>query len=129
VVVVTEEIAKSVHIYASYEHGRFDRRLRTALVLGLASGVGFFIAEKIALLAQLVGLPQLAVGEAGLLGGVTVGPVLLVFLLAPLTLHVVTAAISAVGASYSRATYAAAVILAMVVHLAYNLTVVLVVDV
>jgi ABC-type Na+ efflux pump permease subunit len=129
VVVVTEEIAKSVHIYASYEHGRFDRRLRTALVLGLASGVGFFVAEKIALLAQLVGLPQLAVGEAGLLGGVTVGPVLLVFLLAPLTLHVVTAAISAVGASYSRATYAAAVILAMVVHLAYNLTVVLVVDV
>ena len=69
VVVVTEEVAKSVHVYAAYEHGRFDRGLRTALVLGLASGVGFFLAEKVALLAQLVGLPDLAVGEAGLLGG------------------------------------------------------------
>ncbi|ERH11228.1 MAG: hypothetical protein J07HX64_03012 [halophilic archaeon J07HX64] len=41
VVVVTEEIAKSLHVYAAYEHGRFDRGLRTALVLGVASGVGF----------------------------------------------------------------------------------------
>ncbi len=126
VVVVTEEIAKSLHIYAAYEHGRFDRGLRTALVLGLASGVGFFIAEKIALLAQLVGLPELAVGEAGLLGGVVVGPVLVLFLLAPLTLHVVTAAISAVGASRGRGWYTATVVVAMFVHFAYNVTVVVV---
>jgi ABC-type Na+ efflux pump permease subunit len=129
VVVITEEIAKSVHIYAAFEQGRFDRGLRMALVLGLASGVGFFIAEKIALLAQLVGLPQLALGEAGLLGGTTVGPVLLLFLLAPLTLHVVTAAISAVGASRNRTTYVAAVMVAMLVHFAYNMTVVLLVNV
>ncbi len=129
VVVVTEEIAKSLHVYAAYEHGRFDRGLRTALVLGVASGVSFFVAEKIALLAQLVGLPDLAVGEAGLLGGTTVGPVLFLFLLAPLTLHVVTAGISALGASRDRATYTAAVVLAMVVHFAYNLTVVVVVGV
>ena len=129
VVVVTEEIAKSLHVYAAYEHGRFDRGLRTALVLGVASGVGFFVAEKIALLAQLVGLPDLAVGEAGLLGGTTVGPVLFLFLLAPLTLHVVTAGISVLGASRDRATYTAAVVLAMVVHFAYNLTVVVVVGV
>ena len=127
VVVVTEELAKSLHVYAAYEHGRFDRGLRTALVLGLASGVGFFVAEKIALLAQLVGLPDLAVGEAGLLGGVAVGPVALLFLLAPLTLHVVTAAISAVGASRSRTTYAATVILAMAVHFSYNMLVVVLV--
>ena len=129
VVVVTEEVAKSLHVYAAYEHGRFDRGLRTALVLGIASGVGFFIAEKIALLAQLVGLPDLAVGEAGLLGGTTAGPVLFLFLLAPLTLHVVTAGISVLGASRDRATYTAAVVLAMVVHFAYNLTVVVVVGV
>jgi len=129
VVVITEEIAKSVHIYAAFEHGRFDRGLRTALVLGLASGVGFFIAEKIALLAQLVGLPELAIGEAGLLGGTTVGPVFLLFLLAPLTLHVVTAAISALGARYSRLWYIAAVLTAMVVHFLYNVSVVLLADV
>jgi ABC-type transport system permease protein len=87
------------------------------------------VAEKIALLAQLVGLPDLAVGEAGLLGGTTVGPVLFLFLLAPLTLHVVTAGISILGASRNRTTYAAAVVLAMVVHFIYNLTVVVVVGV
>jgi ABC-type Na+ efflux pump permease subunit len=129
VVVVTEEVAKSVHVYAAYEHGRFDRGLRTALVLGLASGAGFFLAEKVALLAQLVGLPDLAVGEAGLLGGVTTGPVLLLFLLAPLTLHVVTAVISAVGASHGRRWYTVAVVVAMAVHLLYNLSVVILSDV
>lgn len=103
------------------------RGLRTALVLGVASGVGFFITEKITLLAQLVGLPDLAVGEAGLLGGTTVGPVLFLFLLAPLTLHVVTTGISVLGASRDRATYTATVVLAMVVHFAYNLTMVVVV--
>ena len=129
VVVVTEEVTKGVHVYAAFEHGRFKRGLRTALVLGLASGVGFFIAEKIALLAQLVGLPELAIGEAGLLGGTTVGPVLFLFLLAPLTLHVVTAAISAVGARYGRLWYVVALITAMVVHFLYNVSVVLLADV
>jgi len=126
VVALTEEIAKSLHIYAAYEHRRFERGLRGALVLGLASGIGFFLAEKIALLAQLVGLPQeVAAAEAGLAGGVTTGPILLLFLLAPLALHAVTAAISAVGASRSKAAYLAAVGVAMVVHLTYNLGVVM----
>jgi len=124
VVAVTEELAKSLHVYAAYQHRRFDRGLRTALVLGAASGVGFFLAEKIALLAQLVGLPELALGEAGLLGGVVVGPVLVLFLLAPLVLHVVTATISAVGARHSRGAYAVAVVLAMAIHFAYNMAVV-----
>ena len=126
VVAITEELVKSLHVYASYEHGRFDRGLRTALVLGAASGIGFFVGEKIALLAQLVGLPELAVAEAGLLGGVVVGPLVLLFLLAPLVLHVVTAAISAVGASRGRRAYAVAVVGAMVIHFTYNMTVVVV---
>jgi len=127
IVAITEELVKSLHIYASYEHGRFDRSVRTALALGVASGVGFFLAEKIALLAQLVGLPQLDVGEAGLLGGVVVGPAVLLFLLAPLTLHVVTAALSALGASRGKPAYVLALLAAMVVHIAYNLTVVVLV--
>lgn len=124
VVAITEELAKSLHIYGAYEHGRFDRGLKTAVGLGAISGVGFFLGEKIALLAQLVGLPDLAIGEAGLLGGVAVGPLLFVFLLFPLALHVITAAISAVGASRDRRSYAIAVVLAMVIHFAYNMTVV-----
>ena len=127
VVAITEELAKSLHVYAAYEHRRFERSVRGALVLGFASGLGFFLAEKIALLAQLVGLEQLAAGEAGLAGGVAPesGPVLLLFLLAPLALHAVTASISAVDASRGKGQYLIAVVVAMGVHLAYNLGVVL----
>jgi RsiW-degrading membrane proteinase PrsW (M82 family) len=124
VVVVTEEIAKSLHIYAAYEHGRFERTPLIALTLGIASGLGFFLGEKLALLAQLVGLPELPIGQAGLLGGVLVGPVVLLFLLAPLALHVVTASLSALGASQGKRRYVVTVVIAMVIHLAYNLTVV-----
>ncbi len=127
VVAVVEELAKSLHIYAGYTHQRFAGGRRRAVLLGVASGVGFFLAEKIALLAQLVGLPELAVGEAGLQGGIIPGPpvlTVLLFLLAPLALHVVTASISAIGASRGKRAYVAGVGLAMVVHLAYNLTVV-----
>ncbi|MFT4947694.1 MAG: RsiW-degrading membrane proteinase PrsW (M82 family) [Natronomonas sp.] len=124
VVAVVEEFAKSLHIYAAHSHNTFERTPRTAVVLGVASGIGFFLGEKIALLAQLVGLPELAVAEAGLAGGIVEGPVVLLFLLAPLALHVVTATISSFGAARSRRTYLAAVALAIVVHLVYNLTVV-----
>lgn len=127
VVAITEELAKSLHIYAAYEHRRFERGWRVALVLGAISGVAFFLAEKIALLAQLVGLPDLAIGEAGLVGAVMTGPIVLLFLLAPLTLHVLTAGIAALGASRGRESYLVAVGLAMVVHFLYNLTVVMVV--
>ena len=126
VVVIVEELAKSLHVYAAYGRGRFDRSVRTALGLGLASGVAFFLAEKVALIAQLVGLPELRAGEAALQGAVPTGPVLAVALLAPLVLHVTTAAISAVGARRGRRYYAAAVALAMAVHFAYNATVVIV---
>ena len=125
VVAVVEEVAKSLHIYATYDHNRFGRTTRVAAVLGIASGVGFFLGEKIALLAQLVGLPELAVAEAGLTGGIVEGPVVVLFLLAPLALHVVTASISAVGASRGKRSYLLALSLAILVHLAYNLTVVM----
>ncbi|MFC6720851.1 PrsW family glutamic-type intramembrane protease [Natrialbaceae archaeon GCM10025896] len=126
VVAVVEEIAKSLHIYASYDHNRFDATARVAIVLGIASGVGFFLGEKIALLAQLVGLQNLAVAEAGLSGGVAdvSGPVVILFLLAPLVLHIVTAAISALGARKNRRAYLLALAVAIAVHFVYNFTVV-----
>ncbi len=122
VVAVVEELAKSLHVYAAYVHGRFDRRLRTALVLGALSGVGFFVGEKLTLIAQLVGLPELQVGQAGLQIGVFSGVALLV---APLALHVGTAAMSAVGASRGRRWYALGLAGAICVHLVYNLAVVM----
>jgi ABC-type Na+ efflux pump permease subunit len=126
VVVITEEIAKSLHIYAGYAHGRFGGSLRGAIGLGIASGVGFFLAEKIGLLAQLVGLQQIPTAQAGLAGSITPqqGALVLLFLFAPLALHVVTATISAVGARRGKGTYVVMLGVAMFVHLLYNLTVV-----
>ncbi|MFB6152406.1 MAG: PrsW family intramembrane metalloprotease [Haloarculaceae archaeon] len=129
-VAVIEEVAKSLHVYAGYVHAKFDRRIRTALVLGGFSGLGFFLAEKLALIAQLVDLPDLAIGRAALNSqaalntGLPPAVVLAALLVAPLVLHVVTASISAVGASRGKRQYVAALALAVAVHLAYNLTVV-----
>ena len=126
-VAVIEEVAKSLHVYASFEHGRFERTVRTGLVVGALSGVGFFLAEKLTAIAQVVGLDAVPAGEAALQTGLVQGANPLVLLVAslvlPLLLHVVTAAISAVGASRTRRTYLAALAVAIVVHLAYNLVV------
>jgi len=129
-VAVIEELAKSLHVYAGYEHARYDRGVKTALILGFFSGLGFFVAEKFALIAQLVDLPDVPAGRAALESQATLGtglplPVVLVGLLfAPLVLHVVTAAISSLGASRGKRPYAVALAVAVAVHLAYNLTVV-----
>ena len=128
-VAIIEEIGKSIHVFAGFERARFDRRLRSAVVVGAASGAGFFIAEKVVVLVQVVGLDTLDVGEvlqasAGTgLGGTS--PIVGIALVsAPLVLHVVTAGISAIGASRSRRAYLFALLGAVVVHTLYNLTVV-----
>jgi len=125
-VVITEEIAKSIHVYAGYTHGRFSGSLRGAVGLGTASGIGFFLGEKIGLIAQLVGLQDIQEARTGLAGSVAPEqvPLLFALLLAPLALHVVTAVLSAVGARTSRQTYTLALVGAMVLHYGYNLTVV-----
>ena len=127
IVVVVEEFAKSLHIYAGYAHDRFEAGLWPAVVVGTFSGIGFFFGEKIMLLAQLVGLPSEVVEgliATGTATGVSSIPIAIGFLLAPLALHVVTAAISAVGASKTRGAYLAAVTVSMAIHFAYNYTVV-----
>ncbi|MEF8853309.1 MAG: ABC transporter permease, partial [Haloarculaceae archaeon] len=129
-VAVIEEVAKSLHLYAGYEHAKYDRRLRTGVVLGFFSGLGFFLAEKLALIAQLVDLPELPAGRAALESQATLGfglplpVVVLGLLLAPLVLHVVTATVSSLGASRGKRTYVGALAVAVVVHLGYNLSVV-----
>ncbi|WP_135830452.1 ABC transporter permease subunit [Halorussus halobius] len=128
-IAVIEEVAKSVGIYAGFAHDRFDRSLRSVAWLGFLSGLGFFLAEKAVAVAQLVGLPELELGRAafgtvtGL--GIEASPLVLVGLLfAPLALHAVTAATTALGASRSRNAYLGSLAVAVLVHVAYNLTVV-----
>ncbi len=126
VVAVTEELAKTFHIYAAYEHNRFERTAKSAVVLGTISGAAFFLIEIAILVFQLIGFTELEIGEALLLfSGVITGPTEVVLLLPPLALHVATAVIGAFGAFRSKRTYIVAVSLAMLVHLVYNLSVVM----
>jgi len=129
VVAVVEELGKSLHIYAGYAHARYERTLRSAIGLGALSGLGFFLAEKGLLIVRLSDLESLPIGDAAVQGatppaGVPLWVVALLFLFAPLALHAVTAAISSVGAQRGRWAYVAGVGVAVVVHFAYNLTVV-----
>ncbi|UPV73672.1 ABC transporter permease subunit [Halorussus limi] len=124
-----EEVAKSVHVYAGFAHSRFERTFRSAATLGFLSGLGFFVGEKATAVAQLVGLPNLELGQAafgtatGL--GVESSPLVLVALfLAPLALHTVTATVTAAGATRDRNWYAGTLVAATLLHAAYNLTVV-----
>ncbi|ERH05523.1 MAG: hypothetical protein J07HN4v3_01124 [Halonotius sp. J07HN4] len=124
VVAVVEEIAKSIHIYAGFENDTFDRSIATALRLGAASGVGFFVAEKFTIVAQAVGLPGLELGRAALQpAGVTPSTGTLL-LLGPLVLHIVTTGISALGARRNLRQYVATLLAAVAIHVAYNFGVV-----
>ncbi|PSQ39267.1 PrsW family intramembrane metalloprotease [Halobacteriales archaeon SW_5_70_135] len=123
-VATVEEVAKSAHVLAGFEAARFRRGLRTAVVVGVASGLGFFLGEKLTVVVQLVGLPDLAVGRAVAPEAASATPlVTLGLLLAPLALHTVTATIAAVGASRSRTAYLATLPVAVLVHWTYNLAV------
>ena len=122
VVVIIEEIAKFVPVLAGFEHARYPRTLRGATFAGVASGVGFFLGEKLMLVVQFVGLPQQQVGAAAFGPSVAnVSPVVAVGLLfLPLGLHTVTATIAAIGATRNRVGGLLGLATAMLVHLAYN---------
>jgi hypothetical protein len=121
-IAVVEEFAKSLASYAGFTHDRFADTNLAAVGVGVASGIGFFLAEKAMLVVQLVGMGNLEYGRAAF-GTVPTdaGPVVVVsLLLLPLGLHVVTATISALGARRSRRAYLLALVIAVVVHLVYN---------
>jgi ABC-type Na+ efflux pump permease subunit len=126
VLAVVEEFAKSVPVLAGFVDGRYPRTNRAALLAGSASGLGFFLGEKLTLLAQLVGLPELRTGSAAFgVGAGVEGPLVVgALLLAPLALHVVTASVSALGAARGTNAWLTATALAVLVHVGYNLTVV-----
>lgn len=128
-VVVIEEIAKSLHLYAGFASDRYSPSLASAVTVGALSGLGFFLAEKFVAIIQLVQLDDINTGEAAFVTGTPPDGVSLLLLagllLAPLALHAVTATISSLGARRSRGSYAVAVALAMAVHFAYNYMVVI----
>ncbi|WP_181686131.1 ABC transporter permease subunit [Halorhabdus salina] len=128
VVAVVEELAKSIHLYAGFVHRKYVRTTRNAVIVGSLSGLGFFLAEKVSLVVQLLGGDIPDVEQAAFLTG-GAGPavsalVAIALLLAPLALHAVTATASAIGAARSRRGYVVGLTVAIGIHLAYNLTVV-----
>jgi ABC-type Na+ efflux pump permease subunit len=124
VVALVEEFAKSIHVYAGFVNARFERTLGVALRAGALSGFGFFVGEKFTVVAQVVGLPDLVLGQAAFApAGIGVVSAL-GLLVAPLVLHVVTAGVTAVGATRDAKWYAATFGVSVVIHTAYNLTVV-----
>lgn len=128
-VAVVEELAKSLPAYAGFARGRYGRTPRTAAVVGGFSGLGFFLGEKLAAVAQLVGLFEFEVARVAFEVGAGVGgaadPVTLAaLLLAPLGLHVVTATTTALGAARDARWYVFALGVAIVIHATYNLLVV-----
>ncbi len=130
-VAVIEELAKALPVYAGFVHARYPRTRRYAVLAGAASGLGFFLAEKLTLLVQLVGLPELRT-RAGPLGelafqtglGVEGAALALALLLAPLALHTVTATLSALGARRGANWFPVGLAAAVLLHLAYNMAVV-----
>lgn len=126
VIAVIEELAKGLPIYAGYVHARYERTLAVAVVVGSASGLAFFFAEKVTLVVQFVGLPELAVADAAFQTGFGTGDpaVIAALALAPLALHVFTATLTALGASRGRRLFVLGLCAAILVHLAYNVAVV-----
>ncbi|MGM0447659.1 MAG: PrsW family intramembrane metalloprotease [Methanobacteriota archaeon] len=138
-----EEVAKSVGLYAGFERGVFERTdgagdgenggggdgtLRVALAVGVASGTGFFLAEKATAVVQAVGLTDLFLGRAAfadVAGFSALPPLALAALFfAPLVLHVTATSVASVGASRGRTAYAVTLTLATLGHAAYNVGVV-----
>ncbi len=107
-----EEVVKSVGIYTSFSRKMSCFDTRTAIKAGIYSGTGFFVGEKLILLAVIAGI-------AGSVFGSAMGIGLLIF---PFALHVTGALISALGLRYlGTGRYVLSVILASCVHAGYNL--------
>ena len=107
-----EELVKSVGIYTVFSRKMSDVTTGNALKFGILSGFGFFAGEKILLLVVIASI-------AGSAFGSVMGIGLLVF---PLLLHVTSTTVASLGIRYlGHREYLACVVLASIVHAAYNL--------
>src|SRR5659263_63409 len=107
-----EELVKSVGIYTVFSRKLSDVTTGNALKFGILSGFGFFAGEKILLLVVIASI-------AGSAFGSVMGIGLLVF---PLILHVTSTTVASLGIRYlGHREYLASIVLASIVHAAYNL--------
>jgi ABC-type Na+ efflux pump permease subunit len=107
-----EEIVKSVGIYTVFSRKMSNATTGNAIKFGILSGLGFFAGEKLLLLVVIASISSSAFGSV-------MGAGLLVF---PLLLHVTSTTVASLGIRYSGCRYYfASVILASIVHAAYNL--------
>lgn len=126
-VAVIEEIAKSIHIYAGFKNNIFDNTFKTAIIAGGLSGIGFFVAEKITVVTQYVGLQQMDIGQAAFGADLSTGSpfMALISLAFPLLLHMGTATLSSIGARKGFKKYMLWMGVAIAVHMVYNLTIIM----
>lgn len=124
-VALVEELFKAAPTVAGVKRGLVAPR--RALAFGALAGLGFFLAEKGFLLASLAGLMDVPAAaavfgaSAGLVDGAGAALLLLV---APLALHVATAALSGWGAGQGRRAFALAFVASVAIHTTYNLAIV-----
>lgn len=108
-----EEMVKAAGIYTIFSRKLSEFTTTKALKFGILSGSGFFIGEKLLLLTVVAGI-------AGSVFGTAMGIGLLVF---PLLLHITSTTAASLSLRYSRS-YLFSVILASIIHAAYNLYIV-----
>ena len=125
---IVEEIAKSIAIYAGFRRRVFSDTRRLAIYAGIASGFGFFVAEKLFALSQTVGLMNLPLGQAAfesslVAGGTETTLAIVVLVLFPI-IHSLATVLSALGARRGFVGYLVGLTGAIVVHVTYNLMVV-----
>lgn len=130
VLAVIEEVAKSASIYAGFARNRFPSTAKIAVLAGAVSGFGFFLAEKTFVVAQMAGLSnmplaEIAFGGAVISGGTgSLGAVVILFFF-PI-LHSLTTIVSSLGARHGKLPYIIGLVLATLIHVSYNLMVVMV---
>jgi ABC-type Na+ efflux pump permease subunit len=110
---MAEELVKSAGIYTIFKRKLQLATMRNALRLAILSGTGFFVGEKAVAVLTLAPIASSAFGAV-----MTMGTLLLI----PLLLHISTAAVSSIVMyRFGTRRYLFSVIMATVVHSAYNL--------
>jgi ABC-type Na+ efflux pump permease subunit len=110
---MAEELVKSAGIYTIFKRKLQLVTMRNAFRLAVLSGTGFFVGEKAVAVLTLAPIASSAFGAV-----MTMGTLLLI----PLLLHISTAASSSIVMyRFGIRRYLLSVILATVVHSAYNL--------
>ena len=110
---MAEELVKSAGIYTLFKRKLADISLKNAVRLAVLSGTGFFVGEKAVAVLTLSPIASSAFGSV-----MTMGTLLLI----PLLLHISTAMVSSLSMyRFGTRRYLMAVLLATVVHSAYNM--------